>query len=440
MKKTLSLVVILTLIITSCLFSAQAASKVKINKKKATIKVGQTVKLKVKNTKKKAKWSSSNKQVATVSKKGKVTGKKTGKATIIAKAGKKKYKCKIRVVANILPNNAVQNPTVRPTEPTTTKPEETTEPVNPADWNYEYTESGTVVIKGYKGNQTKITIPGEINGAQVTAMNGNGYSGVEEIIIPDHIYKVSYGNFSDCTSLRSVTLSNKLLTLPESLFRNCTNLVEVKNIPTSLTSIEDYTFCNCENLSSFQIPNSVKSIEYSAFEYSGLKSINIPMSVESISCLAFGNCKNLTKVYIENGVKKISDAAFNGCTKLKDVVLPNSLKELGDMYDSWQGGVFSNCSSLQRINIPYGVETIGSSAFYGCTSLSSITIPNSVTAIGGSAFEGCTSLSNITIPNSVTEIGFGYVVFEAGTIIKGSKNSYAETYAKEKGFNFIAID
>lgn len=74
-----------------------AASNVKISKKKATVIRDMTLQLKVKGTKKKAKWSSSNKSVAAVNKKGKVTAKKAGKTTITAKIGKKKYKCKITV-------------------------------------------------------------------------------------------------------------------------------------------------------------------------------------------------------------------------------------------------------------------------------------------------------------------------------------------------------
>ena len=69
----------------------------KLNKKKATVKVGKSVKLKVKNTSKKVTWSSSNKKVAKVSKAGKVTGVKAGKATIKAKVGGKTLKCKVTV-------------------------------------------------------------------------------------------------------------------------------------------------------------------------------------------------------------------------------------------------------------------------------------------------------------------------------------------------------
>ena len=103
--------------------NVSAAKKVKLNKTKATIYIGRTVSLKLKNNKKKVKWTTSNKNIATVSKKGKVKGKKTGMATIIAKVGKKKYKCKVTVKKKVTPQ-----PTTIPTEQPTTKPMETTPP------------------------------------------------------------------------------------------------------------------------------------------------------------------------------------------------------------------------------------------------------------------------------------------------------------------------
>lgn len=77
-------------------YKAQAASA-KLNRKSATIWVGDTLKLKIKNTKKKVKWTSSKKSVATVSAKGTVKAKKAGNVVITAKISSKKYKCKITV-------------------------------------------------------------------------------------------------------------------------------------------------------------------------------------------------------------------------------------------------------------------------------------------------------------------------------------------------------
>ena len=76
---------------------AQAKKKPALSKKKATLTVGQTLKLKVKNNKKKVKWSSTKKKVASVSQKGRVRAKKAGSAVIKAKIGKKTLKCKLTV-------------------------------------------------------------------------------------------------------------------------------------------------------------------------------------------------------------------------------------------------------------------------------------------------------------------------------------------------------
>ena len=75
----------------------QATSKVKLNKTKIVLIKGQTYTLKVQNTKKKVKWSSSKKSIATVNSQGKVTAKEKGTATISAKVGSKTYKCKVTV-------------------------------------------------------------------------------------------------------------------------------------------------------------------------------------------------------------------------------------------------------------------------------------------------------------------------------------------------------
>nr|DAL99171.1 MAG TPA: hypothetical protein [Caudoviricetes sp.] len=93
-KKILTVITILLLIV--CMAVPVSAAG-KINKKKATLKVGQTLQLKVTGTKGKVKWKSSKKSVATVSSKGRVKAKKKGSATITAKVGKKKYTCKVTV-------------------------------------------------------------------------------------------------------------------------------------------------------------------------------------------------------------------------------------------------------------------------------------------------------------------------------------------------------
>lgn len=103
-KKVVAVALVATMAVTTASVSsdttADAAKKAKLNKKKATIEQGKTVKL---TASAKAKWKSSNTAVATVSKKSaksiKVKGIKKGKATITATVGGKTLKCKVTVKA-----------------------------------------------------------------------------------------------------------------------------------------------------------------------------------------------------------------------------------------------------------------------------------------------------------------------------------------------------
>ncbi len=106
--------------------AAAATKKVKLNKTKATLTVGKSTTLKLKQGTKvlKATFTSNKPKIAKVGKKtGKVTAKKKGTATITATYKKKKYKCKITVKAKA-------KPTVKPTAAPTTEPTAapTTEP------------------------------------------------------------------------------------------------------------------------------------------------------------------------------------------------------------------------------------------------------------------------------------------------------------------------
>ncbi len=76
-----------------------SAASIRLSKKSVTLGVGKTASLKVEGTKKKVAWSSSNKKIVTVSKKGKITAKKKGTASVYAKVANKKLKCKVTVKA-----------------------------------------------------------------------------------------------------------------------------------------------------------------------------------------------------------------------------------------------------------------------------------------------------------------------------------------------------
>ena len=96
-------VLLLAFMVMLCMITPVSAAS-KLNKSSVALCTGQSVQLKISG---KAKWSSSNKSVATVTQKGKVSAKKKGTTTITAKVGKKKYTCKVTVEAPKLSKSKV---------------------------------------------------------------------------------------------------------------------------------------------------------------------------------------------------------------------------------------------------------------------------------------------------------------------------------------------
>ena len=169
-----------------------------------------------------------------------------------------------------------------------------------------------------------------------------------------------------------------------------------------VTTIGDYAFQNCENLTSVTIPSSVKTIGGYAFERcTKLKNVTIPdgSKLTSIGAGAFLACYVLESVMIPQGVTSIATETFHRCNSLKSVTIPD-----GSKLTSIGNRAFRDCSSLKDVTIPEGVTSIGNNAFWGCTSLESVTIPEGVTSIRNNTFKGCTSLKDVTIPGSVTKI------------------------------------
>lgn len=123
MKKTRkkgirSLAILLVLVLTlgfSPVTNVEAKAAPRLNYKKITLVQGKKKRLKVRNLsrRRKVKWYSTKKSVATVNKKGVVKAKKKGKTYIVAKVGKKKYRCKVIVKKRVSKKKKKSNKKVK---------------------------------------------------------------------------------------------------------------------------------------------------------------------------------------------------------------------------------------------------------------------------------------------------------------------------------------
>ncbi|MBR5643224.1 MAG: leucine-rich repeat domain-containing protein [Salinivirgaceae bacterium] len=229
---------------------------------------------------------------------------------------------------------------------------------------------------------------------------------------PNSVTSIDDFAFNLCRNLTEINISNSVISIGYEAFRGCNGLTTL-SIPNSVTRISSYAFLGCTELSSITIPNSVKSIGERAFENCKKLAKAEFASIESLCRISFGgynanplsyahnlyiNGEIVTSLAIPESITSINNYAFFGCSGLTSVTIPNTVTTIG--YSAFEG-----CSGLTSVTIPESITSINNYAFFGCSGLTSVTIPNSVTSIGYYAFEGCSGLTSVTIPNSVTSIG-----------------------------------
>ncbi len=276
---------------------------------------------------------------------------------------------------------------------------------------------------------------------------------ITHVVIPEGVATIGDRAFSWCESLQSIDIPDSVTTIGKKAFSACESLQSI-DIPDSVTTIGDYAFNGCESLQSIDIPDSVTTIGKRAFSWcESLQSIDIPNSVTTIGDGAFCDCESLQSIHVAEdnpNYSSIDGVLFskNKRTiirmplgkKIKEFKIPDSVTIIGT-------SAFSDCESLQSIDISKSVTTIGDWAFSWCESLQSIDIPNSVTTIGDGAFSWCESLQSIHIRHKnikdyrIHEDAFYEVDFDECTLYipSGTRWAYRHHPAFEDFKNIVTV-
>ncbi len=102
---------------------------------------------------------------------------------------------------------------------------------------------------------------------------------------------------------------------------------------------------------------------------------------------------------IPEGVETVRTKAFYKCSDIRKLTLPSTLKIIEEK-------AFFRCS-IDEVTLPEGLTFIGKDAFSYCTELKAVEIPANVTEIGEYAFYNCTSLLNITVKAKESDLTLG---------------------------------
>ena len=203
-------------------------------------------------------------------------------------------------------------------------------------------------------------------------------------------------------------------------------------------------------LKTVHITNSA-SLPNSAFDSLAVETVVLGEGMTRIGRQAFSGCTKLVNVQLPSTLRNMGGGAFEQCTALVEITIPERVQAI-------QMGAFRNCRALEKINLPEGLSEIAEEAFIGCVKLQKVSFGADMAVIsagafsgceslktvelGGTAiicstaFENCISLENIYIPDTVTEIGAN--AFDGCTslsVIYVEANQEADAW--EEGWNLI---
>ncbi|CAJ1937968.1 unnamed protein product [Cylindrotheca closterium] len=155
----------------------------------------------------------------------------------------------------------------------------------------------------------------------------------------------------------------------------------------SVRVIDWDTFAGCGIMRTIELPYGLVRIMGRAFiDCYKLKEPVIPPTVKEIGDMAFSSCFAVNSLDLPEGLERIGRAAFPSCS-FRNVKLPKTMNEVG-------GQSFSCCTDLISVEIPYGMTAIHSEAFFQCLELRNVAIPDTVNVIGDNAFECCFKLQD----------------------------------------------
>lgn len=280
----------------------------------------------------------------------------------------------------------------------------------------------------------------------IVEINGENYS----------VKSVGPSAFSDCGSIRSLTIENGVETIGDYAFRWCWQLESVV-LPEGVLQIGRYSFSDCNRLKRVSLPSTTKSIGDGAFRglgalYAVTSYIQEPFDISKNVFAAEEKWNEQEQknyytpssatLYVPTGTKS-SYEALDGWNMFSGIVEGELHEEtidgviysynkadqtamvVGGNFSDYRkvtilgsilidgvdyavktiaAGAFRNNYYIDSLIISSGIETIEKDAFNDCYRMRYLELPSTLTTIGEYAFSYCGNIQNLILPSSLASI------------------------------------
>lgn len=180
------------------------------------------------------------------------------------------------------------------------------------------------------------------------------------------------------------------------------------------------------SLAEMQIPSEIDGIpvtqigDYAFLDHTRLRSIVLPDSLQEIGNYAFLDCSRLESIQIPATLQNVgwgilSDTPWLTEQEEEYVIIGNQILiaykgtsehvVIPEGVRVIAGFTFEKNMTIQSVQLPDSLTSLNAYAFAGCRNLQTVQLPFGLQWIGDNAFFECKQLQQLTIPDSVTEIG-----------------------------------
>ena len=435
MKKKISLILVLALMVVSICpeMTVQAAKKVKpkLNKTKVTLKVGKSVKLKLKKAKGKVTWSVKNKKIATVTKSGKVKAKKAGRTYVYAKNKGKKYRCRIIVKKKVVieddeeddyeEEDIVSDPTATPK--TDKDKDDEAEPTNKPTATPE--NGGTSVTVTPVPTATPVPLQASAAEGYITCMSEKEIFHLESDV--DYLYDEGVITSNDSSKYKGICIFTNQKDGTHSNhndynFYYCRPQTLGRGLEYSVwdpDTVEYYTQCfensfykdNDEDIA-FTMNNCFSNIPNSIFNFHVMRTDGLGYTSNNYITGDNNFCSTIVDAcgrFWINGNNNFNNSRFINSESIGDIVGDNNFSNSNTVGAGVSGSIigndnYTNCDDLEQVFIDG--DLIGNNNFTDCGKLRQIMVYGDYKATKAPLNLSVINLCNIYAGNIIGDEAF----------------------------------